>query len=57
MYIGNIKKQDLKGNNMSEGNGIRVRIQRGAAQIGGVCTEVFTDQTRIFFMVITWVRY
>lgn len=34
---------------MSEGNGIRVRIQRGAAQIGGVCTEVFTDQTRIFF--------
>ena len=34
---------------MSDGNGIRVRIQRGAAQIGGVCTEVFTDQTRIFF--------
>lgn len=34
---------------MSEGNGVRVRIQRGASQIGGVCTEVFTDQTRIFF--------
>ena len=34
---------------MSDSNGIRVRLQRGAAQIGGVCTEVFTDQTRIFF--------
>ena len=28
---------------------IKVRIQRGASQIGGVCTEVFTDNTRIFF--------
>ena len=34
---------------MSDSNAIRVRLQRGAAQIGGVCTEVFTDQTRIFF--------
>ena len=34
---------------MSDDNKIRVRIQRGASQIGGVCTEVFTDQTRIFF--------
>ncbi|SFQ26798.1 ribonuclease J [Lachnospiraceae bacterium XBB1006] len=30
-------------------NVIKVRIQRGTAQIGGVCTEVFTDQARIFF--------
>lgn len=34
---------------MSDSNAIRVRLQRGASQIGGVCTEVFTDQTRIFF--------
>lgn len=34
---------------MSDDNKIRVRIHRGASQIGGVCTEVFTDQTRIFF--------
>lgn len=34
---------------MVNDNGIRVRIQRGTAQIGGVCTEVFTDKTRIFF--------
>ncbi|MCR4649657.1 MAG: MBL fold metallo-hydrolase [Lachnospiraceae bacterium] len=34
---------------MSDDKNIRVRIQRGASQIGGVCTEVFTDQTRIFF--------
>lgn len=34
---------------MSDDNKIRVRIQRGTSQIGGVCTEVFTDQTRIFF--------
>ena len=34
---------------MSDDNKIRVRIQRGASQIGGVCTEVFTNQTRIFF--------
>ena len=34
---------------MDGGNAIRVRIQRGTAQIGGVCTEVFTDRTRIFF--------
>ena len=34
---------------MSDDNKIRVRIQRGTSQIGGVCTEVFTNQTRIFF--------
>ena len=34
---------------MDGGNAIRVRIQRGTAQIGGVCTEVFTDRTRVFF--------
>ena len=28
---------------------IRVKIHRGASQIGGVCTEVYTDQTRLFF--------
>ena len=26
---------------------VKVRIHRGAKQIGGVCTEVFTDNTRI----------
>lgn len=34
---------------MANDNGIRVRIQRGSVHIGGVCTEVFTDQTRSFF--------
>lgn len=36
MYTRNIKEQNQKGNDMGEGNGISVRIQRGAAQIGGV---------------------
>ncbi|MCR4933571.1 MAG: MBL fold metallo-hydrolase [Lachnospiraceae bacterium] len=34
---------------MDSGKGIKVKLHRGATQIGGVCTEVFTDKTRIFF--------
>ncbi len=34
---------------MSDDNKIRVKIHRGASQIGGVCTEVYTDHTRLFF--------
>ncbi len=34
---------------MSDDNKIRVKIHRGASQIGGVCTEVYTDKTRLFF--------
>ncbi len=39
----------LKGNNMSEENKIRIIPHRGAMQIGGVCTEIATDNARILF--------
>ncbi|WP_028236439.1 MBL fold metallo-hydrolase [Pseudobutyrivibrio sp. MD2005] len=28
---------------------VKVRLHRGAKQIGGVCTEIFTDDTRLLF--------
>ncbi len=39
----------LKGNNMSEEDKIRIIPHRGAMQIGGVCTEIATDNARILF--------
>ncbi len=39
----------LKGNNMSAENKIRIKPHRGAMQIGGVCTEIATDNARILF--------